>query len=125
MRRNRSGVDAAHLRPVKEVVNDDTNRKKLKSTQIGDASTIGLLEAGERANQILGGDVVLPTAEAPKSPSPSESPPSLKTTCADYIARMKKRRQLSHTEYQKALIDRDYSFCKFMEENLGRPAIAS
>ncbi len=74
--------------------------KKLKRIPIGDAPKIGLLDARERANQILDGDFTEPKAAAPESPPPFKSAPLLETMCADYVARMKKRGQPSHTEYQ-------------------------
>lgn len=106
--------------------------KKLKRIPIGDAQKIGLKDARDKANDILEDPeaALEPTPEkddsdAEKAAAGIPNSPSLKSMCAAYVTRMKKKNQPSHKEYNRALITSDHSFTNFMKKQLGRPATAA
>ena len=98
--------------------------RKQKRIPIGDVEKVGLLEARQIANEVLeeAADV---SAEALVAQALNrEETALLSRLCADYVERMKARGQPSFSEYERALITSDYSFCNFMFEKFGRPAKA-
>lgn len=87
---------------------------------IGEVDAITLKEAREEADRILRGEPALSKTQENGADGPSDQTPLLEEICAAYVARMEKKGQPSHSEYKRALIDSDHSFCNFMEEELER-----
>ena len=99
--------------------------KKQKRIQIGDAEKVGLLEARQLANEVLEQAGEIASEALISSALIKDEAAPLQDLCMGYVARMKTRDQPSFSEYERALITSEHSFCHFMKNKLGRPAVAS
>ena len=99
--------------------------RKLRRVQLGAAPDIGLLDARQKANEILenGAEALPPDQRDPDQLSNVGR--SLLDLCAGCVARMEAKNQPSAKEYERALVTSDLSFCTFMEREFARPALAN
>ena len=97
------------------------NRQAGSRVPLGEFPGLGLLDARERANDLLSA-ASAPDFDKTLTRFNASETPSLETLCLDYVAQMRSKGQMSHSEYQRVLVDSPRSFCKFMEARFGEAA---